>query len=112
MLPLFAHALGNSAVVFNYKQPIHILSPYLINEKPSTATPNTTRITPVAILSERGLALFAIFAAMRANISVNTTQSTKGSISGKPPIAKCETEPVRAVKVIIKTLVPTAVLSS
>ena len=45
MLPLFAHALGNSAVIFNYKQPIHTLSPYLINEKPSTATPLTISVT-------------------------------------------------------------------
>ena len=32
--------------------------------------------------------------------------------SGMPPIIKCEAAPVSAVNVIMKTLVPTAVLSS
>ena len=56
--------------------------------------------------------MFAIFAAILANISVNTIHRTNGNTSGSPPIAKCDTEPVSAVNVIINTLVPTAVFSS
>ena len=66
---------------------------------------------PVTRLSVFGLALFAIFAAILAKISVKIMQRMNGSIFGSPPIAKCETEPVSAVNVIINTLVPTAVLS-
>ena len=51
----------------------------------------------------------AITAAIRAQISVNATQSRSTVRSGIPPIAKCDTAPVRAVKVIMNTLVPTAV---
>ena len=67
---------------------------------------------PVTRLSVRALALLAIFAAILANISVNIMQRTNGKTSGIPPIAKCDTEPVSAVNVIMNTLVPTAVLSS
>ena len=41
-----------------------------------------------------------------------TMHSTHVSVSGMPPMAKWETAPVSAVKVMIKTLVPTAVFSS
>ena len=43
---------------------------------------------------------------------MNTIQRTSRSISGIPPMAKWEREPVSAVNVIMKTLVPTAVFSS
>lgn len=43
---------------------------------------------------------------------VNRTQRMNTVQSGAPPMAKWETAPVRAVKVIMNTLVPTAVLSS
>ena len=49
---------------------------------------------------------------MRAQRSVNTTHSAHTVQSGAPPIMKCDTAPVRAVKVMMKTLVPTAVFSS
>ena len=85
---------------------------YFISEKPKTTIPKRTNIIPVARFRVFALALFAIFAAILAKISVKRIQSAKGSESGMPPIAKCEIEPVRAVKVMIKTLVPTAVFSS
>ena len=83
-----------------------------MREKPSTTTLSSTRMTPVARLSALALARLAILAAMRAKRSVKTTQSRNGSQSGAPPMAKCETEPVSAVKVMMNTLVPTAVFSS
>lgn len=59
-----------------------------------------------------GCALLAKTAASRAHSSVKTMHSTHVSVSGMPPMAKWETAPVSAVKVMIKTLVPTAVFSS
>ena len=56
--------------------------------------------------------MFAITAAILAHINVKIMQSARSIKSGAPPMAKCETEPVSAVNVIINTLVPTAVLSS
>ena len=56
--------------------------------------------------------MFAKIAAILAHINVNTIHNIHTVISGIPPIAKCDTAPVRAVNVIINTLVPTAVLSS
>lgn len=75
-------------------------------------TPKTTRTIPVARLRVFGCALLAKTAAILAHKNVNATHRHKIRISGKPPIAKCETAPVRAVNVIINTLVPTAVFSS
>ena len=45
-------------------------------------------------------------------IGKDRTQRINTVQSGAPPMAKWETAPVRAVKVIMNTLVPTAVLSS
>ena len=56
--------------------------------------------------------MLANTAAMRAQTSVKSTQSANTVQSGAPPMAKCETAPVSAVKAMMKTLVPTAVLSS
>ena len=85
---------------------------YFIAEKPKTTIPKITNIIPVARFKVFALALFANFAAILAKTRVNAMQSTNGSQSGFPPIAKCESEPVSAVNVIINTLVPTAVFSS
>ena len=59
-----------------------------------------------------GLALLAKREAIRAHRSVLSTQNTRHHTSGAPPMAKWLTAPVRAVKVMMSTLVPTAVLSS
>ncbi len=74
--------------------------------------PRTTRTTPVARFSVLGSALLANTAATRAQISVNTTHSTSAVQSGAPPIVKWEMAPVSAVKVMMNTLVPTAVFNS
>ena len=74
--------------------------------------PSTTSTTPVARFSVLGAALLAKTAAMRAHTSVKTTHSTHTRISGNPPMAKWEMAPVSAVKVMMNTLVPTAVFSS
>ena len=67
---------------------------------------------PVARLRVLASALLAKTAAMRAHSRVKTTQSTQTYQSGAPPMAKWLTAPVRAVKVMMNTLVPTAVFSS
>ena len=69
-------------------------------------------MTPVARFRVFADARFAKTAATRAQRKVNTMHSTQTVTSGMPPIAKCETAPVSAVKVMMKTLVPTAVFSS
>ena len=79
---------------------------------PIMTTPSTTSTTPVARFRVLGAALLANTAAMRAHSRVNTTHSTHTSQSGVPPIIKWDTAPVRAVKVMMNTLVPTAVFSS
>ena len=79
---------------------------------PMTTMPNTTRTMPVARFRVLASALLAKTAAMRAHSRVNRTQRMNTVQSGAPPMAKWETAPVRAVKVIMNTLVPTAVLSS
>ena len=56
--------------------------------------------------------MLANTAAMRAHSRVNTTHKPHTSQSGVPPIIKWDTAPVRAVKVMMNTLVPTAVFSS
>ena len=75
--------------------------------------PVRIRITPVMRLSVFALALFAILAAICAQMKVKTTQKTSVKMSLTPlSMAKWLTEPVRAVNVIMNTLVPTAVFSS
>ena len=59
-----------------------------------------------------GLALLAKTAAILAHIRVNAMQRMNTNQSGVPPIIKCEAAPVRAVNVIMNTLVPTAVFNS
>ena len=59
-----------------------------------------------------GLALLAKRAAICAHKRVDRMQNTNAGISGAPPMAKWDTAPVRAVKVIMNTLVPTAVFRS
>lgn len=51
-------------------------------------TPNMVSTTPVARFNVAALALLANFAAILAHKSVNTTQRTRQSTSGIPPIAK------------------------
>ena len=74
--------------------------------------PRSARIAPVARLRTAGLALLANLAAIRAHRRVESTQNIRHQISGAPPMAKWLAAPVSAVKVIMNTLVPTAVLSS
>ena len=75
-------------------------------------TPSRVRITPVRRLRSRGSARVAILAASWAQRRVKTTHRTNRSGRGREPRAKWLTAPVRAEKVMTKTLVPTAVLSS
>ena len=77
-----------------------------------TTTPRMTRMMPVARLRVLASALLAKTAAMRAHSRVNTTQSAQTCQTGAPPMAKWLTAPVRAVKVMMNTLVPTAVFNS
>ena len=76
------------------------------------APPSTVSTTPVARFSTIGSALLANRAAICAHKKVLRTQNTRHRISGIPPMAKWLTAPVKAVKAIINTLVPTAVFSS
>lgn len=85
---------------------------YASAENKSTTAPNMTRIIPVALFRVFGSALFANTAATLAQKRVNTIQEIQTNRSGLPPMAKWETAPVSAVKVMIKTLVPTAVFNS
>ena len=71
-----------------------------------------TSTMPVARFSVLAEALLANFAAIRAQSRVKTKHRTRTVRSGIPPMAKWETAPVRAVKVMMNTLVPTAVFSS
>ena len=80
--------------------------------KPMMTAPRITRITPVARFRVLGWARLANTAAIRAHMRVKMTHSTHTRGSGMPPMAKWDTAPVRAVKVIMNTLVPTAVFSS
>ena len=56
--------------------------------------------------------MLANTAAILAQIRVKMMHRIQTAGSGRPPMAKWETAPVNAVKAIMKTLVPTAVLSS
>ena len=76
------------------------------------APPRMVSTTPVERLRVAALALFANLAAMRAHNNVDAMQSKRGKSCGMPPMTKWLPAPVSAVKVMIKTLVPTAVLSS
>ena len=76
------------------------------------APPRITSTIPVTRFNVSADALLANLAAILAQIRVKTTQSTSNRISGIPPMAKCDTAPVNAVKAIMNTLVPTAVFSS
>ena len=75
-------------------------------------TPSPSNIQPMTRLSVLGFALFAIFAASKANTRVNKTQAHNEIQSGAPLIIKWLTDPVNAVNVIMKTLVPTAHFNS
>mgnify|MGYP005875577977 FL=1 len=81
-------------------------------ENKKITIPRTTRTIPVALFKVLGVALFANKAAILAQTRVKRIHKIHTVKLGNPPIIKCEIAPVRAVKVIIKTLVPTAVLSS
>ena len=74
--------------------------------------PSRTSTIPVARLRVFGSALLANSAAMRAQSRVKQTHIIRTVQSGAPQMAKWETAQVSAVKVIINTLVPTAVFSS
>lgn len=76
------------------------------------AVPNMVRTTPVTRFNVAGAALFASFAAILAHNRVEAMQKRRHHKSGMSPMAKWLTEPVSAVKVMIKTLVPTAVFNS
>ena len=88
------------------------MMPYFKSEKAITTIPRITSTTPVARFSVSGAALFANTAAILAHRNVNRTHSMRTGTSGAPPMEKWESAPVSAVKVIINTLVPTAVFSS
>ena len=66
----------------------------------------------VARFNVFGVALLANTAAILAQRNVKITHKIHTDQSGVPPMAKWETAPVKAVKVIINTLVPTAVFNS
>ena len=70
------------------------------------------RIIPVVLFKTFGVDLLAIFDAIKANNKVDKMQVTRQTILLMPPRTKWLTEPVSAVKVIINTLVPTAVFNS
>ncbi len=76
------------------------------------AAPSMARTMPVTRFNVTGSALFASFAAILAHSRVEIMQKRRHHTSGMPPMAKWLTEPVNAVKVMIKTLVPTAVFNS
>lgn len=76
------------------------------------ATPRMTSIDPVTRLRTTGEDLLANRAAICAKIRVLITQIMSASKSGSPPMAKWLIDPVSAVALIMKTLVPTAVFSS
>ena len=75
--------------------------------------PSIVRPIPRALFIVFSDALLANLEVRRAAIRVKVTQKNRIEISEMPPpIAKWETEPVSAVNVIIKTLVPTALFNS
>lgn len=90
---------------------MRIHSSILVYENKKITIPRTTRTIPVALFKVLGVALFANKAAILAQTRVKRIHKIHTVKLGNPPIIKCEIAPVRAVKVIIKTLVPTAVLS-
>ena len=56
--------------------------------------------------------LLAILEAILAQMKVNRTQRINEAISSTGSIAKCEREPVKAVKAMMNTEVPTAICIS
>ena len=84
--------------------------------KPLTANitiPSTVKTAPVTRFSTVGEALFANFDAICAKIKVKSTQKkSTEKFTGISKSAKCEEAPTKAVNVMIKTLVPTAVFNS
>lgn len=76
------------------------------------ATPKTVSTIPVILLRRSGVALLANIAATLAPINVVITHADNANRSGNPPIIMCDTAPVKAVNVIMNTLVPTAVFNS
>lgn len=75
-------------------------------------TSRMTNTTPVVWFRTLGVLLLAKRAAMRAQSRVDRTQKIRAHRSATPPMAKWLTEPVKAVKAMINTLVPTAVFNS
>ena len=76
------------------------------------ASPSTASTMPVMRLSAAGSARLANTADTLAPTKVATTHRISANGSGRPPMTKWDTAPVKAVNDMIKTLVPTAVLSS
>ena len=76
-------------------------------------TPSIVSPTPKALFIVFSDALFANLEVRRAAMRVKVTHRIRMETSVMPPpIAKWDKAPVRAVKVIMKTLVPTAVFNS
>ena len=87
----------------------------LLQERRLTTTitaPRMVSTTPVTRLRALAEARLAKTAAILAPRSVTTTHTVRANTSSPPPMATWETAPVKAVKVMMNTLVPTAVLSS
>lgn len=84
-------------------------SPYANTENNNTTIPSNTSMIPVARFNVFGVALFAKTAAILAHIRVKSTHNISTVQSGAPPMAKCDAAPVNAVKVMMNTLVPTAI---
>ena len=76
------------------------------------ARPRIARTIPVTRFRTFASALFANPADTCAPVNVAAIHRMSAGISGLPPIAICDTAPVNAVNVMMKTLVPTAVFSS
>ena len=74
--------------------------------------PKMVSTIPTARFNVFGSALFAKRAATLAQSRVLKIQKTNAAGSGVPPIIKWLAAPVKAVNVIINTLVPTAVFNS
>ena len=102
--------LFNCQCAFSEDEIIH--KTYFTKFTTKIAAPNIVSTTPVARFNVAALALLANFAAIRAHKKVNRIQRIRGRTCGMPPIMKWLPAPVRAVKVMINTLVPTAVFSS
>ena len=78
----------------------------------SITAPRTASTQPVTRLRVRGSARLAKTAETWAAARVTAAHTTRANRSMPPPMATWDSAPVRAVKVMMNTLVPTAVLSS